>query len=184
MSASKSAVGSDNDSIHEGNAHEQLLAEFRAQRKELTLVKIELTLVKNELAFHARGITCMMVGIVEPTTLHTINTCSTWMFRFFVVADIRPSVVAPYNRLPEVPYPQLIRENRSSDFLSRLMRFGDVYELEDFATMWSDVVSSPSLQIHYPLVALANRLWESGTISIPPIPPLTTASDPTWFGWR
>ena len=177
-------MGNGNDSVNEDNSHEQLLAGFRAQQKELTLVKSELTLVKNELAFHARDITCMMVGIVEPTTLHTINTCSTWMFRFFVVADIRPSVVAPYNRLPEVPYPQLIRECRSSAFLVGFMMFDDVYELEDFATMWSDVVSSPSLQIHYPLVALANRLWESGTISIPPIPPLTTASDPTWFGWR
>ena len=141
------------NSVYEGSAHEQLLAKFcaleetyretyQAQQKELTLVKKELALVQST-----------TTGIAEPLIMRTIDTINKWMFRTFVVPEMwRPTFV----KIAEIPYRHLIRECRSSAFVARFMRFGNVYELEDFADTWSDVVSTPSLQLHCPLLALAN----------------------------
>jgi len=178
MSASKYPLGNGNNSAHEGNTHGQNLAEFRT-----LLVQVKMNIVQNKVDSHETDITCMMTGIVEPITLHIIYV---WIFKEFVVPSIRkgmPLVSRKFSS-PGVSYKKLIQECRSSPHLARSMKFGGFPELEAFATMWSDAVSSLPLQIHYPPVALANGLWESGTKPIPPIPTLSTASDPTWFAWR
>jgi len=176
-------MGNGNDCVNEGNAHGQLIAEFRALQEGLTLVQTKLnivqTIVQTKLDSHEKDIACM-TDIVEPITLHIINA---WMLKDYVVPNIQPDQLPRRSGPTGIHCQKLISQSRSSAELVSAMKFGDVSELEHFATMWSDIVSSPSLQIHYPLVALAKGLWESGPKPILFGTTLRTTWGQTWLSW-
>ena len=140
MSASKYPVGNGNASVHEGNTHGQNLAEFR------TLLFQAMNIVQTKVDSLEEDITCMMAGMVEPITLHIIHV---WMFKKFLVPIIRngkPAVPRKFGS-PGDSSQKLIHEYRSFHPLSQSMKFGHVHELEAFASMWINAVSSLPLQI-------------------------------------